>query len=58
MCVKINDRVLQSMSVVIGICGTNFCTFWADGRRVVTDPETASRLDDTVGPETMSLTIT
>lgn len=58
MCVKINDRVLQSMSVVIGICGANFCTFLADGRRVVSDLETASRLDDTVGPEAMSLTIT
>ena len=42
MCVRINDGVLQSMSVVIGICGTNFCTFWADGRRVVSDPETAT----------------
>lgn len=30
------------MSVVIGICGTNFCTFWADGRRVVSDSETTT----------------
>ena len=47
MCVRINDGVLQSMSVVIGICGTNFCTFWADGRRVVSDPEspTGYRVD-------------
>lgn len=42
MCVRINGGVLQSMSVVIGICGINFCTFWADGRRVVSDPETAT----------------
>lgn len=42
MCVRTNGGVLQSMSVVIGICGTNFCTFWADGRRVVSDPETAT----------------
>lgn len=42
MCVKINDGLLQSMSVVVGVCGTNFCTFWADGRRVVNDPESPS----------------
>ena len=42
MCVRINDGVLQSMSVVIGVCGTNFCTFWADGRRVVNDSASPS----------------
>lgn len=42
MCVRINDGVLQSMSVVVGVCGTNFCTFWADGRRVVNDSESPS----------------
>lgn len=42
MCVRTNGGVLQSMSVVVGVCGTNFCTFWADGRRVVNDSETAT----------------
>lgn len=39
MCYIINGGVLQGMSVVIGICGENFCTFWADGRRVVADDD-------------------
>lgn len=35
MCVIMNDGVLQGMSVVIGVCGLDFCTFYADGRKVV-----------------------
>lgn len=34
MCDIINDGVLNCMSVIIGICGVNFCTFWSDMRRV------------------------
>lgn len=34
MCYIINDGVIQYMSTVIGVCGTNFCTFCADSRRV------------------------
>lgn len=34
MCDIINDGVLNCMSVIIGICGVNFCTFWSDKRRV------------------------
>ncbi len=30
----IDDGVMQYMSTVIGVCGTNFCTFCADSRRV------------------------
>lgn len=37
MCCVMGNGVLQGMSVVIGICGTNFCTFWADGRKIVDD---------------------
>jgi len=37
MCCIIGNGVLQGMSVVIGVCGQNFCTFYADGRRVVKD---------------------
>ena len=32
--VVIGERTLQCMSVVIGVCGTNFCTLLSDGRRV------------------------
>lgn len=34
MCGIIGNEVLLHMSAVIGVCGTNFCTFWADGRMV------------------------
>lgn len=34
MCDIVNDGVLNCMSVIIGICGVNFCTFWADMRQV------------------------
>lgn len=34
MCCIIDDGVIQYMSTVIGVCGTNFCTFCADSRRV------------------------
>ena len=37
MCVIMGGGVLQGMSVVIGVCGPDFCTFYADGRRVVND---------------------
>lgn len=37
MCCIMGNGVLQGTSVVIGICGTNFCTFWADGRKIVDD---------------------
>lgn len=30
----IDNGVIQYMSTVIGVCGTNFCTFCADSRRV------------------------
>ena len=34
MCGIIGNEVLLHMSAVIGVCGINFCTFWADGRMV------------------------
>lgn len=37
MCVIMGDGVLQGMSVVIGVCGPDFCTFYADGRKIVND---------------------
>ena len=37
MCVIMSDGVLQGMSVVRGVCGPDFCTFYADGRKVVHD---------------------
>ena len=42
MCVMMSDRVLQGMSVVIGVCGPDFCTFYADGRKVVHDSSAPS----------------
>ena len=34
----IGERTIQGMSVVIGIAGDNFCSFVADGRRVLNTP--------------------
>ena len=42
MCVIMNDGVLQGMSVVICVCGPDFCTFYADGRKVVHDSSAPS----------------
>lgn len=39
MCDIVNDGVLNCMSVIIGICGVNFCTFWADMRQVSYRPD-------------------
>lgn len=37
MRVIMGDGVLQGMSVVIGVCGPDFCTFYADCRKIVND---------------------
>ena len=42
MCVIMSDGVLQGMSVVICVCGPDFCTFYADGRKVVHDSSAPS----------------
>lgn len=42
MCVMMSDGVLQGMSVVICVCGPDFCTFYAGGRKVVHDSSAPS----------------
>ena len=34
MCDIMRNEVLRGMSTIIGICGVNFCTFWADRRQI------------------------
>ena len=44
MCCIIDPRTVIDLSIVIGVCSTNYCTFFADQRK--THPETLEVLDE------------